>query len=267
VSDLLYVYAVTRAGVVVTGAPPGLDDSAVRIVELADLAAVVSPAHGAHYAAHEVERRSEDVNWVAPRASAHDAVVTWLADRGPVIPLPMFTLFTDERRVREMLRQRANDLRATLERVAGADEFGLRVFRLEDVLLKHVATLSDRVETLERQAREATPGQRYLLERKLDTERRTEARRIALEVAGEAYASLVPHARESVREPLPAKAREDAAGVAVLNAYFLVERANLEPFQREVTSLVRTREAQGFRFDFTGPWPPYHFVRQPESAR
>jgi hypothetical protein len=224
------------------------------------IAALVSSVGRAAYAPDRVEVMTEEVAWLGPRASAHDAVVTWAGDRGAVVPLPIFTLFNDASRVREMLRNRAGELRATLDRLGVGQEYGLRIFRIDDALARHVGSLSTRIEALERQARDANPGQRYLLERKLEAERRNESRRIAGEVAREAFETLAPLALEAVRDALPAKGRDDAAGVAVLNAFFLVRRDALEPFQRSLTTIVREHEPHGFRFAFTGPWPPYHFV-------
>ena len=225
-----------------------------------DIAALASSVERAAYAPERVELMTEEVAWLGPRASAHDAVVTWAGDRGPVVPLPIFTLFNDNARVREMLSDRVDELRATLGRVGAGQEYGLRIFRIDDALAKHVGTLSSRIGALERQARGANPGQRYLLERKLEAERKNESRRIAGEIAREAFETLAPLALEAVRDALPAKGRDDAAGVAVLNAFFLVRRDTLEPFQRALTNIARQHEAHGFRFDFTGPWPPYHFV-------
>jgi Gas vesicle synthesis protein GvpL/GvpF len=264
---VLYAYAVTSAALDIATAPPGLDGGAASLVSEGDIGALVSSLDAHAYASERVERATEDVSWLAPRAAAHDAVVTWAADRGPTVPLPIFTLFHDEPRVRQMLRERAAELRATLARVGAAQEFGLRIFRLDDVLTRHVSSLSPRVDALERQSRDAAPGQRYLLERKLETERRSEARRIAGEVARESFDALAPLAIEAVREALPAKGRDDAAGVAVLNAYFLIERGALVPFQQALTTIVRAHESRGFRFDFSGPWPAYHFVRERTDAR
>jgi hypothetical protein len=258
---VLYAYAVTPATLDAAAPPTGIDDAPVRLVVEGDVAALVSSVARDAYAPERVELLTEEVGWVAPRASAHDTVVTWAGDRGPVLPLPIFTLFRDETGVRQMLRDRDSELRATLDRVGVGEEYGLRIFRLDDVLAKHTGSLSRTVEGLERQAREASPGQRYLLERKLEAARRSELRRIAADVAREAFDTLAPLALEAVREPLPAKARDDAPGIAVLNAFFLVRRGALAPFQEALTTIVRTHQAHGFRFDFTGPWPPYHFVR------
>jgi hypothetical protein len=264
---VLYAYAVAPAGLDASRAPVGIDDAAVRTVADGDLEALVSSVDTSAYAPDRVELLTEEVGWVAPRAAAHDAVVTWAGDRGPVIPLPIFTLFHDESRVREMLRERAPELRATLERVGIGQEYGLRIFRIDDVLAQHVGALSPTVEALERQARGATPGQRYLIQRKLEAEQRNELKRIAADVARESFETLAPLALEAVREALPAKGREDAPGVAILNAFFLVRRGALAPFQEALTAIVREHEAHGFRFDFTGPWPPYHFVRARADAR
>jgi hypothetical protein len=52
------------------------------------------------------------------------------------------------------------------------------------------------------------------------------------------------------------------AGTAVLNASFLLAHGHEEAFRGELTALVNEHEPRGFRFEFTGPWPPYHFVRE-----
>lgn len=263
---VLYAYAVTPAALDASRAPEGIDGGSVRAVVEGEHAALVSAVDATGYSPDRVELLTEEVGWVAPRAAAHDAVVTWAGDRGPVIPLPIFTMFHDESRVREMLRERAPELRATFQRIGIGEEYGLRIFRIDDVLAQHMGTLSPAIEALERQARDATPGQRYLLQRKLDAERRNELKRIAGDVARESFETLAPLALDAVREPLPAKGRDETSGVAILNAFFLVRRGALAPFQASLTAIVREHEAHGFRFDFTGPWPPYHFVRARANA-
>jgi Gas vesicle synthesis protein GvpL/GvpF len=265
--SVLYAYAVTPAVIDAAGAPAGIDDTAVRLIVEGEVAALVSSVDAKSYAPEQVEQLTADVAWVAPRAAAHDAVVTWASDQGPVVPLPIFTLFRGESGVRQMLRERGEDLRATLGRVGAGEEYGLRIYRLDEKLARHVSGLSPRIEALERQAREANPGQRYLLERKLDAERRNEVRRIGSDVARASFETLARLAIEAVHEPLPARGRDDITGVAVLNAFFLVRRGALAPFQEKLTTIVRDHEPHGFRFDFTGPWPPYHFVRERAGAR
>ena len=269
-ATLLWAYAVVLAELDVGTVPDGVDGGDVRVVREARLGALVSPVDAATYAA-EAEQLVGEVDWIAPRASAHDAVTTWVSDRGGVVPLPMFTLFRDEDGVRAMLRERAEPLRALLAQASRGREYVVRLYRLDDELGTVLAGLSTRVATLERQAAEASPGQRYLLQRKLEAERREEARRVGREVAAEAYDTLAALSLDAVADELP---RTDGArGAAVLNAAFLVAHERYADFRAAVTALVARHGGRGLRVEFTGPWPPHHFTRElahgppPERAR
>jgi len=257
-----YVYAVVDARSGVSDAPAGIDGAAVHLHPEGDVAALVSGVDAAVYAGPEVETRSADLEWLGPRARAHDLVVTWASDRGAVVPLPMFSLFRDRAGVGAMLRERGAALARTLNHVRDRQEYGVRVFRIDDALTAHLAVLSPRIAELERSAAAASPGQRYLLTRKLEAERSEELRRISQDVAQRAFDALTRHAAAAVLDALPRRTLEGMAGTAVLNASFLLARDAAEPFTRELTALVEEHEPQGFRFEFTGPWPPYHFVRE-----
>lgn len=260
---VVYVYGIVSAALDVSGAPCGLDDAPVKTEREGELAALFSYLDAATYAGGTAEARAGDVAWIGPRAVAHDAVLTWASDAGGVVPFPMFTLFSNEDAARAMLRERCAALSATLERVTPAQEFTVRIYRLDASSNDALATLSPRLAELERQAESASPGQRYLLARKLETERRAELRRLAAEVAAESYAALQQVSVDAVRDPLPS-AREGSgdSGTAALNASFLVRRDATSDFQAALTALARRYEPAGFRFELTGPWPAYHFVRE-----
>ena len=262
-----YVYAVVDANASLAGVPEGIDDSAIEVERDGDLAALVSVLDGSVYAGSEVEGRSGDIDWLGPRARAHDRIVTWASDRGAAVPLPMFTMFRDRGGVREMLRERRDVLSRSLARVRGHEEYGVRIFRIDEALTEHLAELSPSIADLERTAASASPGQRYLLGRKIESERATELRRIGSEVAQRALDELSRHAAGAVLDSLPRRALEGMAGVAVLNASFLLPRQEVDPFRRALTELVEEYEQRGFRFEFTGPWPPYHFVQEAQGGR
>jgi hypothetical protein len=259
-----YVYGIVASGAASSDAPPGLDGEAVRVEAEAEcgVAAIVSELDARAYAPASIEERSGDVAWLGPRATAHDAVLTWASDRGAVIPLPMFSVFSGHDAVRDMLRQRAAELRATLARIGNARELALRVYRLDDELLAVISSLSARLQELEASAAAASPGQRYLLERKLEGEKRSEMRIVTQEIADGIVASLAEVSRGVARSPIPRATGDASRGTMVLNAAFLVARDRLDAFQRVLTSVIARHDAQGFRFDFTGPWPPYHFVNE-----
>jgi hypothetical protein len=264
VESIWYVYGIVPATLSPSTLPVGLDDAAVTIERRdgAGAAALVSQLSGAHYAPAALEQNSGDVEWLSPRAIAHDRVLTWASDLGAVIPLPMFSLFSGRDAVQAMLGERLPELEPALARLGQGREYALRVYRVDAELLDVIASLSPRLDDMAKAAAAASPGQRYLLERKLDGEKKAELRGVTQRIVDEIASALAAHARDSVRSPIPkvSDAAAAARGVMVLNAAFFVAPTALEDFQKTLTSLVEKHGAHGFRFDFTGPWPPYHFA-------
>lgn len=257
--NLLYVYGVVRRGFDAASAPAGVEDAPVAVLDAGAFAVLASRVPGATFDPAVIEQRSGDMEWVSPRAVAHDRVMTWAQERAGIIPLPMFSLWSDAAAMRAGIAEREPQLRAAFERVADADEYGLRVHRRERDMLARVHELDAGIAELRREADAAPPGQRYLLERKIGEQAKQAVRAASQRLAKEAYAALQPLARAAMLLPLtPAKAPEDAT--MVLNAAFLVDRASFDSFRAELTRHLRVAEGMGLTFDFTGPWPPYNFV-------
>jgi hypothetical protein len=257
---LFYVYGIVPATAGNSGVPVGIDDTPVTIATEGAIAAIVSELSGDEYDPQSIASLSGDMNWVAPRAAAHDLVLTWASDRGPVIPLPLFSsTFGSIDAVRSMLRDRAAELRPVLDRVARGREYALRVYRVDAELKAALPSLNEEIATLRTAADAASPGQRYLLERKLEERSKEELRITSQRIAGEIHDALAGKSLEATTSPIP-RVAADAPGVMVLNAAYLVAADGLRPFQERLTDIMEKRQPSGFRFDFTGPWPAYHFA-------
>jgi hypothetical protein len=259
--NLLYAYGVVRPGFDAAGAPLGVDEAPLAVVDAGAFAVLASRVPAATFAPAIVEERSGDMEWVSPRAVAHDRVMTWAQERGGIIPLPMFSLWSDATAMRAGIVAREPQLRDAFERVQNADEYGLRVHRRERDMLARAHELDPAIAALRRDADAAPPGQRYLLERKIGEQSKQAVRAASQRIAREAYAALQPLARAAVIRPLtPSTPGATDETTLVLNAAFLVDRASFDRFRAELTTHVRAAEAVGLAFDFTGPWPPYNFV-------
>jgi len=270
VDSIWYVYGIVPATLSPSTLPTGLGDATVMIERHngGRAAALASELRGAQYAATALEQNSGDVEWISPRAVAHDRVLTWASDLGPVIPLPMFSLFSGRDAVHTMLRDRSTQLESALAWLERGREYALRVYRVDAELLAVIASLSPRLEELANTAAAASPGQRYLLERKLDAEKRAELRGVTQRIVDDIMRALSAHAREGLRSPIPkvSDAATASRGAMVLNAAFFVAPDTMDSFQKTLTALVAEHGAHGFRFDFTGPWPPYHFANLAEQT-
>ena len=257
---LYYVYAIVPPSTAAQAAPAGIDDARVELIAERDVAALVGCVDATTYGLG-VDDRIADVAWLAPRATAHDAVLTWASDNGAVIPLPLFSLFRSRDAVQSMLKDRHDGLASTLNRVARGREFGVRLFRVDEELRRSLSELSPTVAALEAEVVAApSPGQGYLLGRKLDAAKKDELRRVAASVATSAYDDLAARSLAATQDPLP-QATAEQTGAAILNAAFLVAPDRIDEFRGVVTELVRRHQTRGFRIEFTGPWPPYHFAR------
>jgi hypothetical protein len=242
---------------VVDDAPCGIDRSTVRRVEHDMLAALVSSLDASKYASDTVANNAGDPEWLAPHAVAHDALITWACDRGPVVPFPMWVMFTDETSVSSMLEERENELSRTIDRVRGAREFGVRVSADRASIAAAAEKLDSRLADLERQAAMAPPGEAYLLRRKLEAERKAATRDAAARIAEQTHSSLSGHSRSSV-----VRAADTREPGVLLDGAYLVSDDAYDSFRTVLTNLMNTFEPDGLHFDFKGPWPPYHFVRE-----
>ncbi|HEU4747710.1 MAG TPA: GvpL/GvpF family gas vesicle protein, partial [Gemmatimonadaceae bacterium] len=182
---LCYIYGVAASKLDTSTAPQGIDRGKVTLIPSGEIFALATSVGADDYAPDKVERLTADVDWVSERAIAHDRVLTWASDLGPVIPFPMWTLFRDAKKVKAMLAGRAAELKDTFARLADGREFIVRVYVQPGVFREHLAGGSDELAALEAEAAKASPGQRYLLQRKMDNLRRGAGRDITTRIAAE----------------------------------------------------------------------------------
>ena len=260
IERLCYVYGVVPASISTATAPTGIEKGSVSLIPNGDHAALATSVSAADYSPTRVEALTADVDWVSERAMAHDRVLTWASDNGAVIPFPMWTLFRDAKAVKAMWRKRLDELNKTFARLGNGREFIVRVYvqpaALKESLDAHVSELRQ----LEEEAAKASPGQKYLLQRKMEDVRKGAGKDVASKAAAEIFNVLSERSMETVREQPVNSGTPREQGRAILNASFLVDPARLVDFQRALTEMVNRYESSGFKFDFTGPWPAYHFV-------
>lgn len=256
---VIYAYGLVPHDYASSRFPPGIDDAPVEVERTPVAGVLVSRLPTTHYAPHLIEQASADVSWLSSRAMAHDRVLTWAQEHGGVVPLPIFTMFRSGDALTTSLEERAAGIERVFRKVSGADEFGVRMHRRQDQMLSVIDRLDPELDALRREADGAPPGQRYLLERKIAERSKVSMRTVSQRMAREVYESLRSIARDAVSRPLtPDASRTDVT--LVLNGAFLVDRARVDEFRAAVAARMRALEPNGLLFDFTGPWPPYHFV-------
>jgi hypothetical protein len=164
-----------------------------------------------------------------------------------------------------MLEERAAQLRSTLARLKGREEWGLNVYVERARLREQVASISPRLREMEEAAAGSPPGRAYLLRKKVDAlreeETRAETRRAAASIENELAASCDGAARLRVHKDETGEQGDMAARLA-----FLVRRENFDDFRAAAERLAERYTPLGFRFELTGPWPAYNFAAATEET-
>jgi Gas vesicle synthesis protein GvpL/GvpF len=248
---LTYVYCLVRStrrpslrGV--PGPLPGGDE--IRLLDAGGglwIVATHVPARGYDEAA--LIRGLKDLDWVARRAMAHEAVIEHFLRSPAVLPMKLFALFTSDERALAHIARRRQRLERVLARIERQLEWGLRLSL--DERAGRAAAPRHSV------ARES--GASYLSRKRDSVHRdRTHVMR-ARSDANRLYRVLA-------REATAARRRNTEQGVP--GSRLLVDAAFLVPVRR--THAFRAalhRHAERFRpagvvVSLTGPWPPYNFV-------
>ncbi|HSH45365.1 MAG TPA: GvpL/GvpF family gas vesicle protein [Longimicrobiales bacterium] len=233
----------------------GVGDAVVELVDLDGFAAAVGRLDTAAYGEQALEERTSDMEWMAEQGLRHEQVVAWFVDHAAIVPSRLLTLFSSDAALRDMVAGREQRIASELRRFAAAREWDLKVGYDPLRLGKRLGEISEEVADLDAEITRATPGKRFLLERKRKDLARTESRTAARRSASDLLESLREKVEDVSLLPLP-----EQGTPVVLNAALLVSRER----EQEVRADVSQREARladlGFTVSFTGPWAPYRFV-------
>jgi hypothetical protein len=259
-----YVYCVAErdplARVFEKDLPASIEsDAALEMIAQDNLAAVVSPVALADYGEDALQERLTDATWTAIRAMRHEKVVEHFARRLSVVPLRFGTIYLERESIKQMLSEKQGELQGIIERLSGREEWGLNIYCDRAKLLENITLLSPRLRDLDERANLASPGQSYLMRKKIgtlrETESRSEVKRVAVEVEHE-----LSNKSDDVKRLRVLKDEATEHGELAAKFAFLVERARFDDFRRTAERIAEERQSAGFRLELTGPWPAYNFA-------
>ncbi|HET9893807.1 MAG TPA: GvpL/GvpF family gas vesicle protein [Streptosporangiaceae bacterium] len=253
--EAVWAYAVVRAGAVKEsdGRLVGVAGRPVRLVNAADLAAVVSPVDLAEFGEEPLRRNLDQLPWLEAVARMHHRVVAAVARSAAVVPMRLATVYRSEIGLTRMLEQRHDDFQAVLSQLAGRSEWGVKVYAAQAV---ETATPADEGST--GGSVEAGSGAAYLMKRRRQLTAAEEVRRSAVERAEHLHAELAGHAVASaVHRPQDPQLSGTTARM-ILNASYLVDDRERAAFAAMAEQTAAMNPA--VRLELTGPWPPYSFA-------
>jgi hypothetical protein len=253
-TSAIYVYCVVKmaARPGLSRVPAGLPGAGrVRLLGAGpSLWVVAAEVPLAVYGPEPLEAALQNLGWVSDVAVAHDAVIEHFARRrgAVVIPMKLFTMFSSDARAVEEIRSRRRELSAVARRIAGAEEWGVRVMRSGPS--RSAGPSGDT-------SSGARPGAAFLQAKKQVRDQARTRSAAAVAAANAAFATLSTIARD-------ARQRSDtiagATAPPLLDAAFLVSTGRRTRFRTAAARLAAACSDAGAELTLTGPWPAYNFV-------
>jgi hypothetical protein len=258
--DLRYLYAVAAARASAAIAERdlrGIDGGRVEPILEGPLVGATSVVSASDYEEEPLNEHLQDLEWLAPRAAAHQEVNAKLLEiAGTVVPLAFGAIYRGSDGVRALLRSRADDLEERLRSLEGRAEWIVSIEREEAVPPE-----SEALRALEREIAAAAPGRAFLLSKRRDEVTQEERRARDVAVAEETAATLETIGERVYREPLI----DDPTVSAVARFSVLALRNREVELGDTIRRLGATRTSYGYRIRLSGPWPAYRFGGLPSE--
>jgi len=243
-------------------AMPGGGD--LRAIEVGDgLWAIVQSVPTSQYGEEPLARGLQNLDWVGPRAIAHEGVIESFLSAPALLPMQLFTLFTSDVRVAEHVRADRARIVRILKRIEKKVEWGLRLTYADPKRPRRSDPKGPR-----RAGKPSTSGAdlsgprsgaAYLSRKRdiLDVNRTklTAAR----ETADRVYKVMARQAAASQRRTSLERAAPGSR--LLLDAAFLVPAAKSVTFKSAIRQHARDLRATGVEVSLTGPWPAYNFIQ------
>jgi hypothetical protein len=226
----------------------------VRLVDAGrGLWLVVADVAATEYSESTIEAGLRDLEWVSRRAIGHEAVIEQFLSLPAVLPMQLFTIFTDDERAAAYVSRNRRRIDGILERIDGHVEWGVRLTWDEQ-------GAREAVEKVHRAPRRDGPisGSAYLARKRdlLDVNRvqLADARAAATKL----HRELTKQARDAVRRTSTEQAAPGSR--LLLDAAYLVPAKKATAFRSSMRERARTLRDAGISVSLTGPWPAYNFV-------
>ncbi|ELY67255.1 gas vesicle protein GvpL [Natronococcus jeotgali] len=221
----------------------GIDEEPVSVFVQDGIGAVV---HDCPSEAYDTDDRSQAETWV----KQHNRTIERAANAfGTPLPMTFDTIFEDESSLRTFLVKHQSQIRSRLDVLAGTEEYGVRIYCEEDVLLKESDPVSDSPDSSD------IGGMAYFDQKKREKQRRQEI----AENTKSRFQSYFPRI-ESVVDEITEEDLErenDDRGRNVLTASCLVAEGEIDGLKQVLGDID---DEPGVEVVFTGPWHPYSFV-------
>ncbi|MGW4021603.1 GvpL/GvpF family gas vesicle protein [Streptomyces sp. NPDC005009] len=259
---LVYAFAVARTppdGAALASATGHEEGGPLDVLHAGDLCLVVQDVPAALFDQEALAERLNRPDELERCARAHHRGVEAASGRGPVVPLPLATLYRSARSAEQAVTSREATLGALLDRLRGRTEWAVKVHAAERAA--HVA--ADSGTGIGTGAGDG--GRAYLSRASARRRDRQDAHGRALAEAEAVDAELRRYAVAAVRHRPQSERLTGRHTPQLLNVAYLVDDTERAAFTRSLARLAADGRHPAVEIGVSGPWIPYSFARWDED--
>ncbi|MDO8586148.1 MAG: GvpL/GvpF family gas vesicle protein [Armatimonadota bacterium] len=232
----------------------------VRALPYRSIQAILSRAPLREFGQEALEANLRDLRWLEEKVRVHEGIVEMVSAHCTLLPMKFGAIFLSKSRVEEMLAEHYDGFVDALRRLEGCREWGVKVYRNDEVLEDRIQEVSNSVRKLAAETAARSGGAAYIWKKRLEKSIASETALVSDQCAQSSHDCLSTHAKGAVSNPLLGRSITVDVGEMILNGVYLVSDDHLDAFQTELADLRKNYGRLGFTFSLSGPWPPYNFV-------
>jgi len=259
----------------------GIGGGEIFTIPYQDLEAVASEVSLEEFGSEEIQKKAqEDLEWIRQKALGHQNVVgeamgletppyplgeNPLANKDlkPVIPMKFGIIFKTKEKLEEILKEHYNQFKEGLEKLKGKQEWSVKAYLNRKAFEKEIKTASSVVQEKEKEIAQFPEGVAYFMQKRVDEVVSKEADKSLENYTESFFENLKKYTAAGTKGKILEKELTGNPLPMVFNAIFLVSEEKLKDFIKEIDNLNKEFKPKGFNFEYSGPWPPYHFVVKP----
>lgn len=252
----VYGFVLSAAETAINGF--GLDaNSPLHCIQEREITAVISTVDTSQFTGATGDKNLNDINWVGPRALAHQQVAEQLGHHSPVLPTRFGTMFSSCARLHSFLTKEYAAILQFLNQVDGKEEWALKGFCQRQTICKQLRDQA--LQAKQAEFAGLTPGLRYFKEKKLEQAAEQEFTNWLAATIEAIAADLRPLCDAMVECGTQSAQLADRKDDLVMNWSVLIDKNQLSEFKRQLDILNERFQVQGLSLESSGPWPPYSF--------
>lgn len=238
----------------------GIDnENMVFLKQMDDITAIVSYVSKEDYAQTVLDQKFQDPNWVEEKGRHHHHSISSLNKDYTVIPMSLCTIFNDEKILEARLIELYPDIVQLFEEIKGNEEWNLKIYfddnKMKQGVLENNHTILSFKESLENYPKGKQFFMRKKLEKMIEEETEKEIKNVIKKINDD-LKNIILKRKTNKIWPKHLTGRSDEMAY---NGVYLLSKKQINAFKERIQHNENNYKECGWVFEFSGPWPPYHF--------